>query len=117
MYFSTKLLGILGLSTMIGLGVAKPMPQGGYAAPAGPGNGDCAGSDNDGHFSDVLACPAHPEAIEELCGDEPWVVKQGCKYGPVCLGGNFCSGSTNAKVSTGENMVDYYNRMGCNCDG
>jgi hypothetical protein len=120
MHFSTKFLGFLGVSAMISLGLAKPMPQG-YAVPAGnDGNGDCAGSDGEEH-SDVLACPAHPEAIDELCLGNPWK-GDNCNggvagSGPLCLNGNFCTGDMHGQTKSGEDAIDYYNKMGCNCDG
>lgn len=121
MYFSTKVLGLLSLSAMFSLSLAKPMPQGGYAVPAGNGgNGDCAGSDGKEH-SDVLACPAHPEAVAELCHDNPWE-GDNCSggvagSGPMCLNGNFCTGDMHGETKSGEESIGYYNKMGCNCDG
>ena len=48
---------------MVSLVLAKPMPQCGYAVPAGNGrNDDCAGSDGNIH-SDVQACPENQEPL------------------------------------------------------
>ena len=118
MHFSTKFLGLLGLSAMFSLGLSKPMPQGGYAVPAGPGNGDCAGSDGEEH-SDVLACPANPEAVDEICNGNDWEGDNcgGGAVGPMCMNGNFCTGTAHGETKSGEEMIGYYNKMGCNCDG
>ena len=115
MHISTKIFGLLSLSAMVSLGLSNPLPQGGYAVPAANGGfGDCAGSDGQTH-SDVLACPAHPEAVAELCSDEPWE-NGGC--GPaLCINGNFCTGFLHGETKSGEDSIVYYNKMGCNCDG
>jgi hypothetical protein len=118
MHFSTKFLGLLGLSAMFTLGLSKPMPQGGYAVPSAPTGEDCAGSDGETH-SDVLACPAHPEAVDGICQGTDWDGDNcgGGALGPNCVNGNFCTGTMHGEAKNGQDMISYYNDMGCNCDG
>ncbi|CZT23491.1 uncharacterized protein RCC_09205 [Ramularia collo-cygni] len=105
-------------------------------------NSRCAGSDGKEH-SDILSCPSQPGAVDIIC---PRVLSNGlsppeeCKgligsgsycdswnsdrgggkedvqWWCYCINGNFCCGQ-NAEVAGGQDVVDYFNDVGCNCDG
>ncbi|KAJ5184017.1 hypothetical protein N7492_001633 [Penicillium capsulatum] len=109
---------------MFGVSLANPLPQGGYAVPGGPGDGKCAGSDSNREYSDILSCPAKPEAVRKICGGNYNKTKKKClddtPYTPFCINGNFCTGTNpGTKTIDGKqvDLVDYFNDAGCNCNG
>lgn len=102
-----------------------PKPPTAIAVPPAPpaGNTFCAGSGGSGTaWTDKLACPAQPGAVDIICADHGSIDNWYTTCGPTpggecsCINGNFCC-NAGTTVAGGQPVVDYFNDVGCNCNG
>ncbi|KAI9762019.1 MAG: hypothetical protein M4579_000655 [Chaenotheca gracillima] len=105
------------------------LPQ--LALPGDNPRGICFGPGGGDFQTDIVACPAQPDAVNLICGGDgsnniggdggdaicyPQGQSSADTNGCICLNGNFCCDNL-AKVPGGESVGNYFTDVGCNCEG